>query len=289
MDEKKDRVESKSWLERLSQALLGEPQDREQLVELLRDAQSRDLLEADALAMIEGALEAPEQDVRDIMIPRGQMVVVQRDAPLNEVLKVIVDSGHSRFPVVTEDKDEVSGILLAKDLLQFFASDKEETFNIREYLRPVVYVPESKRLNALLSQFRANRNHMAIVADEYGGVSGLITIEDVLEQIVGDIDDEHDTDIGNNILKHDNGLFVLRALTGIDEFNEYFNTDFPDDDYETIGGMIMHHLGHVPKRREEVTIGQCCFKVLRADNRRIYMLELQILQPDMFAAKDTHN
>ncbi len=286
MDEKKDRVESKGWLERLSQALLGEPQDREQLVELLRDAQSRDLLEADALAMIEGALEAPEQDVRDIMVPRGQMVVVHRDAPINDVLKVIVDSGHSRFPVVTEDKDEVSGILLAKDLLQFFAGDKDENFNIREYLRPVVYVPESKRLNVLLSEFRSNHNHMAIVADEYGGVSGLVTIEDVLEQIVGDIDDEHDTDLGNNIFEHDDGLFVLRALTGIDEFNEYFNTDFPDGDYETIGGMIMHYLGHVPKRREEVTIGQCRFKVLRADSRRIYMLQLQYLQPDMFGTKD---
>ncbi len=289
MEEKKDRVENKGWLERLSQVLLGEPQDREQLVELLRDAQSRNLLKADALAMIEGALEVPEQDVRDIMIPRGQMVVVQRDAPLNDVLKIIVDSGHSRFPVVIEDKDEVSGILLAKDLLQFFAGDKEETFNIREYLRPVVYVPESKRLNDLLSQFRSNRNHMAIVADEYGGVSGLVTIEDVLEQIVGDIDDEHDMDLGDNILKHDDGLFILRALTGIDEFNEYFKTDFPDDDYETIGGMIMHHLGHVPKRQEEVIIGQCRFQVLRADSRRIYMLQLQYLQPDMFDAKDARH
>ncbi len=286
MSEKKNRLESKGWLERFSQALLGEPQDREQLVDLLRDAQSRNLLAEDVLAMVEGALEVAEQDVRDIMVPRGQMVVVHRDAPVSDVLKVIVDSGHSRFPVAAEDKDEMSGILLAKDLLQFFADDKDETFNIREYLRPVVYVPESKRLNVLLAEFRSNRNHMAIVADEYGGVSGLVTIEDILEQIVGDIDDEHDTDLGSNILKHEDDLFVLRAFTGIDEFNEYFHTDFPDNDYETIGGMIMHHLGHVPKRQEEVIIGQCCFKVLRADSRRIYMLELRRLQPDMFAAKD---
>ncbi len=280
--EDKSKQGSKSWFERLSYALLGEPQDREQLVELLRDAQSRELLDADALAMIEGALQVSEQDVRDVMVPRGQMVVVNRDAPIDEVLKVIVDSGHSRFPVVTEDKDEVVGILLAKDLLQFFSNKKEENFNIREYLRPVIYIPESKRLNTLLSEFRSSRNHMAIVVDEYGATSGLVTIEDVLEQIVGDIDDEHDTDLGNNIFKHDDGLFVVRALTGIDEFNEYFHTEFPDDDYETVGGMIMHHLGHMPKRQEEVTIGQCRFKVLRADSRRIYMLQLQYLQTELF-------
>jgi magnesium and cobalt transporter len=281
--DKNDRKENKSWFERLSNALLGEPQDREQLIDLLRDAQSREILDADAMAMIEGALLVSEQNVRDIMVPRAQMVVVQRDAPIKDILKVIVESGHSRFPVVTDDKDEVSGILLAKDLLHFYANE-DDRFSIREYLRPVVYIPESKRLNTLLAEFRSSRNHMAIVVDEYGGVSGLVTIEDVLEQIVGDIDDEHDTDLGSNIFKHGEGLYVLRALTGIDEFNEYFSSSFPDDNYETVAGMIMKELGHMPRRLEEVTIGNYRFKILRADNRRIYMLQLQILNSDEDAA-----
>lgn len=279
MEEKKGKQDSKGWFDRLGQILQGEPQDREQLVGLLRDAQSRDLLGADALAMIEGVLLVSEQSVRDIMVSRGQMVVVQRDVPIMEILKVIVDSGHSRFPVVTDDKDEVSGILLAKDLLHFY-SNEGARFNIREYLRPVVYIPESKRLNTLLAEFRASRNHMAIVVDEYGGVSGLVTIEDVLEQIVGDIDDEHDIDLGSNIFKHDENLYVLRALTSITEFNEYFSADLPSDGVETLAGMVMSEIGHMPRRLEEVTIGQYCFKVLRADNRRVYMLQLQIREGD---------
>jgi len=283
MNNRKDNQDKKSWLERISQVLSGEPQDREQLMGLLRDAQSRSLLDAEALAMIEGALLVSEQNVRDIMVPRAQMVVVQRDVPIKEILKVIVESGHSRFPVVTDDKDEVSGILLAKDLLQFFANENSK-FSIREYLRPVVYIPESKRLNTLLAEFRASRNHMAIVVDEYGGVSGLVTIEDVLEQIVGDIDDEHDTDLGNNIFKHDDDLYVLRALTSIDEFNECFSTSFSDDKFETVGGLIMSELGHMPRRLEEVAIGDLCFKVLRADGRRIYMLQLRLKKPNENAA-----
>ena len=283
MDDRKDNQDGKGWIERISKALLGEPQDRDQLIHLLRDAQSRNLLDADALAMIEGALLVSEQNVRDIMVPRGQMVVVQRDDPINEILKVIVESGHSRFPVVTDNKDEVSGILLAKDLLQFF-SGEDNKFSIREYLRPVVYIPESKRLNTLLAEFRASRNHMAIVVDEYGSVSGLVTIEDVLEQIVGDIDDEHDTDLGSNIFKHDENLYVLRALTAIDEFNEYFSAGFSDDKFYTVGGLIMSELGHMPRRLEEVTIGDFQFKVLRADSRRIYMLQLHIQASDENAA-----
>ena len=286
MEPDKDNIEkkeNKSWLERLGSALLGEAQDRAQLIEQLRDAQSRELLDAEAMAMIEGALMVSDQNVRDIMVPRAQMVVVQRDAPIKEILQVIVESGHSRFPVIADDKDEVSGILLAKDLLHFYAGETER-FSIREYLRPVVYIPESKRLNTLLAEFRSSRNHMAIVVDEYGGVSGLVTIEDVLEQIVGDIDDEHDTDLGNNIFKHDNDLYVLRALTGIDEFNEHFGANLPDDGYETVAGMIMKELGHMPRRLEEITIDNFRFKVLRADNRRIYMLQLQILGQDEDAA-----
>lgn len=280
MDGKKDKSDIKNWFERISQVLLGEPQDRKQLVTLLRDAQSRNLLDADVLAMIEGALQVSEQNVRDVMVPRGQMVVVQRDAPIKDLLKVIVDSGHSRFPVVVEGRDEVSGILLAKDLLQFFASGSDGYFNMREYLRPIIYIPESKRLNILLHEFRSNRNHMAIVVNEYGAVSGLVTIEDVIEQIVGDIDDEHDIDLGDNIFKHDDRLFVLRALTSIDEFNAYFHMDFPDTDFDTVGGMVMHHLGHMPRRQEEIIIGKCRFKVLRADSRRVYMLQMQYLQQE---------
>ena len=283
MNDSKDSQDKKSWIERISQVLVGEPQDREQLINLLRDAQSRDLLDAEALAMIEGALLVSEQNVRDIMVPRGQMVVVQRDVPIKDILQVIVESGHSRFPVVTDNKDEVSGILLAKDLLQFYANE-DSRFSIREYLRPVVYIPESKRLNTLLAEFRASRNHMAIVVDEYGGVSGLVTIEDVLEQIVGDIDDEHDTDLGSNIFKHDDNLYVLRALTAIDEFNEYFSTNFSDNKYETVGGLIMNELGHMPRRLEEISIDNFRFKVLRADGRRIYMLQLQVQEPDEDAA-----
>ena len=267
----------KGWLDWISQILSvsAEPQDREQLIALLRDAQSRDLVDVDVLAMIEGALQVSEQNVRDVMVPRGQMVMVRREAPIEQLLKVITESGHSRFPVVTENKDEVLGVLLAKDLLNYFAKAHPNNFNIREYLRPVLNIPESKRLNALLSEFRTSRNHMAVVVDEYGKVSGLVTIEDVLEQIVGDIDDEHDIDMGDNIFQRDDGLYVLRALTSIDEFNSYFYLNFPKDDFDTVGGMIMHHLGYLPRRQEEIVIDPCYFKVLRADSRRIYMLQLQ--------------
>ena len=275
MDE--TRPDHKSWLKLLRAALLGSPQDSEQLVALLREAQSRQLLNAEALAMIEGALQISEQDARDIMVPRAQMAVVYRDAPLDNVLKTIVNSGHSRFPVVGGDKDDIAGILLAKDLLQFFSGARPKNFNIREYLRPVVYIPESKRLNTLLAEFRANRNHMAIVVDEYGAASGLVTIEDVLEQIVGDIDDEHDTDTADTILKHDADIYTVRGITGIDEFNKYFKTDFPADDYDTIGGMLTHHLGHMPKRQEESIIGRYRFQVLNADARRVYLARVQRL------------
>lgn len=284
MQDRRTKPETRNWFDRISQALLGEPQDRQQLITLLRDAQSRELLDADALAMMEGALLVSEQHVRDIMIPRAQMIVVQRDAPIKEILSVIVESGHSRFPVVTDDKDEVSGVLLAKDLLQYFAERGDKKFSIREYLRPAVYIPESKRLNTLLSEFRASRNHMAIVVDEYGGVSGLITIEDVVEQIVGDIDDEHDTDLGDNIFEHGDNLYVLRALTPIEEFNMRFSTEFSDSEYETIGGLIMHQLGHMPKRSEETSIDQFHFKVLRADSRRIYLLQMRVEQNESDAA-----
>jgi magnesium and cobalt transporter len=267
----------RSWRERISQALLAEPKDREQLLGLLRDAQRRALFDADALAMIEGVLQVSEMQARDIMIPRSQMEVLSRESSLGEMLPAIVDTGHSRFPVIGETRDEVVGILLAKDLLRYFVSGNEESFNIREVLRPAVFIPESKRLNVLLKEFRANRNHIAIVVDEYGGVAGMVTIEDVLEQIVGEIEDEHDLDEDYYIRKHSATHFTVKALTPIEDFNEYFETGFSDEEFDTIGGLLVHEFGHLPKRGETVTIDRFLFKVLRADNRRVHMLHLSVL------------
>ncbi len=268
--------DSPSWIKRVCKALSSEPRDRQQLINLLRDAQSRALLDAEALAMIEGAMQVSEMRVRDIMVPRGQMDVVQRDAPPREIVSVIVNSGHSRFPVIGEGRDEITGIVLAKDMLKLFAEGMGDSCDLREFLRPAVFVPESKRLNAMLAEFRSSRNHMAIVVDEYGGIAGLVTIEDVLEQIVGDIDDEHDYDHGDNIFRHDDDLYTLRGLTSIEEFNEYFNAQFGDESYDTVAGLILKELGHMPRRSEFITIGPFRFKVLRSDNRRIYLLQLTI-------------
>lgn len=265
----------RTWFERLSHALLGEPQDREQLVELLRDAEQRSLLDSDALAMIEGVLLTSELRVRDIMIPRAQMAVVERDVALKDSLRTIIDSGHSRFPVVGDNRDEVLGILLAKDLLAFLV-DPERVFNIRDVLRPAVFIPESKRLNILLNEFRSNRNHMAIVVDEYGGVSGLVTIEDVIEQIVGEIADEHDIDEATFIKEHGNGQFILKALTPIEEFNEYFKANLSDEEFDTIGGLVMSKFGYLPKPGESVAIDNYKFKVLHADSRRTHLLRMKI-------------
>ncbi len=266
----------RSWLDRLSQALLGEPKDREELVELLRDAQRRNLFDADALAMIESVLQVSEMQVRDIMIPRSQMVVVKRDAQLDELLPKIVDSGHSRFPVIGEDRDDVVGILLAKDLLRYTCG-KDAGFNVREILRQVVFIPESKRLNVLLNEFRASRNHMAIVVDEYGGVAGMVTIEDVLEQIVGEIADEHDIEEGVYILRRSESDFMLKALTPVEDFNEHFGTQFSEEEFDTIGGLVTHEFGRLPKRGESVVIGRFQFNIVRADNRRVHMLQLMLL------------
>jgi hemolysin (HlyC) family protein len=269
----------RSWLEKLSQVLLGEPRDRQQLIEILRESQQRHLLDQDALAMIEGVLEVSEMQVRDIMIPRAQMVVVERDASLKDILPIITQSAHSRFPVVGDSKDEVIGILMAKDLLAYFINGRDQTFNVRDILRPVVFIPESKRLNVLLNEFRSSRNHMAIVVDEYGGAAGLVTIEDVLEQIVGEIVDEHDIDEGTFIMKHSDANYTLKALLPIEEFNEYFATDFSDEEFDTIGGLVMNAFGHLPKRGEVRDIGKYRFKVLHADSRRIHLLQLSV-QPE---------
>jgi magnesium and cobalt transporter len=253
---------------------MGEPQDREQLVELLRDAEQRNLLNPDALAMIEGVLQVSEMQVRDIMIPRSQMAIIEREAQLSELLPVVIEAGHSRYPVIGENKDEVIGMLLAKDLLSFTAGGEAERFNLRDILRPAVFVPESKRLDVLLKEFRSSRNHMAIVVDEYGGVAGLVTIEDVLEQIVGEIEDEYDFDETAAILKLNDNEFTVKALTPIDEFNEYFGTDYSDEEFDTIGGVVMNSFGHVPKRNEIVVLDELQFRVMRADKRRVHLLKV---------------
>ncbi|MEO5574003.1 MAG: transporter associated domain-containing protein [Gammaproteobacteria bacterium] len=267
----------RSWFERLSQALLRDDlHDREDFIKLLHDAAQRNLIDVDALAMIEGVLEVAEMRVRDIMIPRSQMVVVEHDVEPEEFLPVIIESAHSRFPVIGESRDKVLGILLAKDLLTYFRNGKNSSFQLREVLRPAIFVPESKRLNVLLKEFRANRNHMAIVVDEYGGVAGLVTIEDVLEQIVGEIDDEHDIEEDNFITKQRDTSYTVKALTPIEEFNEHFNTGFSTEEFDTIAGLVVHHLGRLPKRGESLVLDDMRFKVLRADSRRIHLLRVNL-------------
>ncbi|AOV17557.1 magnesium/cobalt efflux protein [Acidihalobacter aeolianus] len=264
------------WLERLSRALLGEPQDREQLVDLLRGAHERELLDVDALAMIEGVFEVSDMQARDIMVPRAQMEVVDRGDSLESILANILESGHSRYPVIGDSRDEVLGILLAKDLLHY-CRQPEARFDLQDLLRSPVFVPESKRLNVLLKDFRNARNHMAIVVNEYGGVAGLITIEDVLEQIVGDIGDEHDEVEGEGlILLHEDGHYTVKALTPIEDFNEHFDTTYSDEEFDTIGGLIINRVGRVPKRGEVIDLDRFRFRVLRADNRRVYLLELRV-------------
>jgi len=271
--------EHRSWLERLGLFFTGEPEDREDLLDLLRAAQKRNLIEAEALSMIEGVMQVSELKVRDIMIPRAQMVVVSQDAELEAVFPLVAESAHSRYPVIGEDRTEVVGILLVKDLL--IHSLKDKTKQVREIMRPAQFVPESKRLNVLLKEFRTTRSHMAIVVDEYGAAAGLVTIEDVLEQIVGEIEDEHDFGDEEYIFRKNDREYTLKALTPIDEFNDYFYVDFNDDEFDTIGGLIVHHLGHVPKRGEKVDLDRFRFIVLRADSRRVHLLKLILLpQPE---------
>ena len=270
----KDLNTTGRWLKRLTHSL-AEPQDRNELLAVLREATERGLINADALTMLEGVLEVSDLQVRDIMVPRAQMVFVRRDEPAARILPVVVESGHSRFPVMDEDRDNIVGILLAKDLLRRPPADKRERFDIREYMRPAVFVPESKRLNVLLKEFRRNRNHMAIVVDEYGGVSGLCTIEDVIEQIVGEIDDEFDVEDDQNIRREAAAQFTVRGVTRIDEFNEYFGTRFPEGEgVDTIAGLLMKQLGRLPRRGETVTLDGFEFRVLRADRRRVDALRL---------------
>ena len=260
------------WWQRLVQGRV-DVRTRDEIAEFLAGFLERGVIGDDEFAMLEGVLKVADTQVRDIMVPRSQMVVVAKDQNAEEVLKVITESNHSRFPVIGGDKDEVVGIVLAKDLLKHFIAN-QTPFDLQSFLRPPVYIPESKRLNTLLTEFREGRNHMAIVVDEYGGVSGLATIEDVLEQIVGDIDDELDPEEASSIQPVDGGKYNVMALTRVDEFNEFFNTELSDADYDTVGGLVMHELGRLPRRGEQLDFAGLRFKVVRGDRRRLHTLEV---------------
>ena len=264
-----------SLLERLSALLSREPEDRDELLALLHSAFDRNLIDADALTIIEGALQMSDMQVRDVMVPRAQMDCVHLDDPIDVIANFAIDTAHSRFPAIGDGKDDVAGILLAKDLLRYFAGRE---FDLRDMLRPAVFVPESKRLNVLLREFRVSRNHMAIVVDEYGGVAGLVTIEDVLEQIVGDIEDEYDFDeVGDSIRLDQNGRYRVKATTEIEDFNEAFATHFSDEEYDTVGGLVIRHFGRLPKRGEAVELEGLKIQVLRADSRRVHTLVVERL------------
>ena len=260
-------------LERLSALLLREPGDREQLIELLHSAYERNLLDADALSMMEGVLQVSERQVREIMIPRAQMDVIDISLPPEQFIPFVIETAHSRFPVIDGDKDNIVGILLAKDLLRYYAG---EEFNVRDMLRPAVFVPQTKRLNVLLRDFRSNRNHIALVVDEYGGVCGMVTIEDVLEQIVGEIEDEYDFDEDeDNIIRADARHWRVKAATEIADFNEEFGTEFSEEECDTVGGLVLKAAGQLPKRGDRFEIGGLLFTVLHADSRRLYALAVE--------------
>jgi len=264
---------TQGWLERIFSAFAGEPKNQKQLVDLLKNLQSHELIGADELFMIEGVLQVSDMQVRDIMIPRGQMTVLEHSSSFAGIIEIITESGHSRFPVIDDDKDDVVGILLAKDLLQLSVNNTGQ-FEFNEYIRPASFIPESKRLNVLLKEFRQNRSHIAMVVDEYGGVSGLVTIEDVLEQIVGKIDDEHDDDEEIDIQHHGKNRYTVRALTPLQDFNDYFKTDFTNDEIETIGGYLLGHIGHLPERGESLALDNLTFKVLSADSRHVHLYQV---------------
>ncbi len=274
MSEEDSNTKNRTWLERFSDLINREPKDKAQLTEILRDAEERHLLSAEMLSMIESVLQVSEMQVREIMIPRSQMVVIDSASSLDVILPLVIESGHSRFPVTDCNSDDIVGILLAKDLLKYYFRKEATNFEMANILRPPVFVPQSKRLDILLREFRINRNHMAMVIDEYGHVSGLVTIEDVLEQIVGEIEDEYDIDEEEYIKKHLDGIYTVKAATPIDDFNEYFNTTFSDEEFDTIGGLTLKGFGHLPKRGETIKIENFHFKVLHSDNRRIYLLEV---------------
>lgn len=267
----------RSWLEKISDLFTDEPRTRQDLKDIVREAAERSIVDTETLTIIEGALQVSDMQVRDIMIPRSQMTSIQEDETLQEYLPRIIESAHSRFPVMTEHQSEVSGIMLAKDLLPLLAKASADDFNIKEILRPAIFVPESKRLNVLLREFRSNRNHMAIVLDEFGSVAGLVTIEDVLEQIVGDIEDEHDFDEEEHHIKEvDPGIFTVKALTPLSDFNEALGAKLQNDDFDTIGGIVAHHFGRVPECNENIRIEGMKFRVLNSTSRQINLLEVHV-------------
>ncbi len=274
-DDRSGDAGEKSWLEKIGQLFSSNPNDRGELRELLAVAVENDVIDEDARSIMEGAMKVSDMQARDIMIPRAQMVVIDAESPLEEILPQIIQAGHSRFPVVGESHDDVLGILLAKDLLPRILNNHTSEFRIEELLRPTVVVPESKRLNVLLREFREKRSHMAIVIDEYGGVAGLVTIEDVLEEIVGEIEDETDVEMDAFIRRISDDDFFLKALTPIEEFNAYFKTSFSDEEFDTIGGLVIQALGHVPIRNETAVIGGFEFKVINADQRKIHSMRMR--------------
>ncbi|WP_134562939.1 HlyC/CorC family transporter [Pseudomonas aeruginosa] len=278
MSEDRSSNGHKSWLDKITQAFAHEPRNRQELLELLRDAHDNKLLDSEALSIVEGAIQVADLQVRDIMVPRSQMMSIRSTQTPKEFLPAIIEAAHSRYPVVGESLDDVMGVLLAKDLLPLILHNDERPFDIKELLRPATFVPESKRLNVLLREFRANRNHMAIVIDEYGGVAGLVTIEDVLEQIVGDIEDEHDVEEDSYIKPLPSGDFIVKALTPVDAFNDFFGSEFSDEEFDTVGGLVMSAFGHLPKRNEVVELGEFRFRVLNADSRCVHLLRLSPLQ-----------
>lgn len=285
MASESEKQNKPSLLERLSHFLLREPEDREQLVELLHSAYENHLMDGDSLAMIEGVLQVSEMQVRDIMIPRSQMDVIDITHPPETFIPHVIETAHSRFPVIEDNKNDVIGILLAKDLLRYYAG---EDFDVRDMLRPAVFIPESKRLNVLLKEFRSNRNHIAIVVDEYGGVAGMVTIEDVLEQIVGDIEDEYDYDEDeDNIIHHADGQYRVKALTEIADFNEAIGTQFSDEEFSTIGGLVVNHFGHLPKRGDAINIDNIRVTVVRADSRRLHSILVELLPEEPYPIENT--
>ena len=280
MNEEPPSTKRKGLFARLLPSVLGEPDDRKQILKLLHSAERRNVLGREALNMIEGVFQVSEMQVRDIMIPRAQMAVVNEDDNIKTMLQTAIESGHSRFPVFDDEHESVIGILLAKDLLRYLSPDITEPFELDDVLRPCMFIPESKRLNVLLREFRASKNHMAVVIDEYSAVAGLVTIEDVLEQIVGDITDEHDkAEFGQGILQRGPGRYTIKALTPVEDFNQFFKTDFDEEKFDTIGGFITQYFGHLPKRDEKVNVNNFSFKVIKSDSRRVHLLEMTIKSP----------
>lgn len=273
-DHSRNGSPNRGFLEKITQFLSGEPQNRSELLEVLQTAQENDLIDSEAMSIIQGALQVSDMKVREIMVPLSQAVTISIHEKPDEYLQKIIDSAHSRFPVYGESKDEIIGILLAKDLLPLASVNRLDKVQLKDLIRPASYVPESKRLNVLLREFRQKRTHMAIVINEYGVMSGLVTIEDVLEQIVGEIEDEHDFEDDYLIKEADDASFIVKAITPIDEFNEHFETSFSEDEFDTIGGIVLNNFGHLPKREESIEIANIRFKVLNADNRAIRLLEV---------------